>query len=50
MDNLATISQRYFIKLLCDNLGYDYDNYLSVDLTKQDASEIITELKNEWAG
>jgi len=50
MDNLATVAQRDFIKLLCDNLGYNCDNYLGVDLTRQEASKIITELKSEWDG
>ena len=47
---LATVSQRDYIKTLCDNLGYDPDEYLTIDLSKQQASKIITELKDEWEG
>ena len=50
MGEIATVAQRDYIKLLCDNLGYDCDDYLSVDLTKQQASKLIAELKEEWEG
>jgi hypothetical protein len=47
---LATVEQRDYIKILCDNLGYDPDDYLSTGLTKWSASQIISDLKDEWEG
>lgn len=46
----ATAAQKDYIKLLCEKLGYDCDDYINIDLTKQDASRIISELKEEWEG
>ncbi|WP_156784661.1 DUF3072 domain-containing protein [Thermosinus carboxydivorans] len=50
MFNRATQAQIEYIKILCERLGYDCEDYLSEELTKQEAARIINDLKDEWEG
>lgn len=50
LDKYATLTQRDYIKELCDKLGYDEEMYLADDLTRKAASQTISDLKNEWEG
>ena len=43
----ATAKQIEFIKSLCARTGYDPDNYNFATMTKNEASEIISEMKKE---
>lgn len=43
-----TAAQIKYAKDLLKKLGYDLDNYDFDTMTKEEISELITELKNEW--
>ena len=43
----ATENQKSYIKDMCTQLGYDFNEYLKVDLTLSDASLLIKELRDE---
>ena len=43
-----TLSQIKYAKDLLRKLGYDLDDYDFEQMTKQEVSELIDELKSEW--
>ena len=43
----ATPAQINYIKILCEKTGYDSDEYNFATMTRQEASEIIDEMKKE---
>lgn len=47
MEQYATYKQVNYIKELLERLGRDPDNYNLVGLTKEEASEMIDDLKRE---
>jgi len=49
-DKMATQAQIQYATDLLDKLGYDVEEYDLNSMTKDEISELIRELKDEWEG
>ena len=48
--SIPTLAQRTYVVDLMEKLGYDPNEYDFASMTREEMSELIAELKDEWGG